>query len=200
MTEPKPSEPEYTETIELTDQDREDLAQLHAEPDSETPQHSILEVWQSTLKGADFEAARPVTMQWALHVTGNYPVELKDMEKYREVYFERVFKLRDILDAEIGSDPEAFSFVGPKDDGLENREHYLNLLLEWQKEILSWELNWDCTSETAGIEIASLSEVHKMFFGQTGLTQFLDNIELDFKPEDAEEIQRELDAMKDGHE
>jgi hypothetical protein len=46
--------------------------------------------------------------------------------------------------------------------------------------VLGWELDWDCTDSAAGAELAAISEVHTMFFGDVGLTSLLDQISFEF--------------------
>ena len=81
-----------------------------------------------------------------------------------------------------------------------NSHHYLNVLLNWQKAILTWELDWDCTSPDAAVDLAALVEVHKMFFDGTGISSLLDQIKFEFTEEHQALLAEELAALKDSWE
>ena len=70
-------------------------------------------------------------------------------------------------------------------------------MFSWQKVILSWELDWDCTSPSAAVEIASIIEVHKMFFGDTGMVTLLDQINLEFTEDMQQQLMVELEELKE---
>jgi hypothetical protein len=161
--------------------------------------HTVLEVWREVLRPARKEAKNRVTAGWAAKVINSYgKIDFADMNDFRDLYYAKIDELLTILEAEIDSDPDCLSYDSPEDDALENRLHYKNLLRDWQKAILGWELAWDCADPFAAIELGAISEVHKMFFGQTGLTQFLDNIRFEYTPDDQQELADELEAMRSG--
>ena len=187
------------ETIELSDQDREDLAKLDdgvtAVPDP--TYHPVLQVWREILKPARDELDSKITPQWASRIVQSYQdVGYNDMPAMRDRYYGKILELLYILETEIASDDECLNYSTPEEDVLENRAHYFNLLRDWQLQFLRWELSWDCTDPHAGVELAAVSEVHKAFFGQTGVTQYLENIKLELTPADQDELAAALEELR----
>ena len=97
-----------------------------------------------------------------------------------------------VLDNEISTDDQCLTYTEPAEDAKENSHHYKNLLLQWQLMFLQWELEWDPTTPYAAIELGAISEAHKMFFGQTGITAFLDNIGFEYTEDDQQVMQETL--------
>lgn len=190
MTEP-------VESIEMSDQDERDLEKLLAE--GNPPEfHPVLEVWREVLKPATELAKEKVTPQWASKMVATYPrVEFADMELMQHLYFAKIGELAEILDAEIATDKDCLTYRTPEEDVEENSDHYKNLLRDWQLAFLQWEMDWETTSPTAPVELAAISEVHKMFFGQTGLTAYLDNIKFEFTEEDQQSLAQALMDLRD---
>ena len=194
---------EYTESIELSEQDQADIIQLYGEPDGgpagEIPAyHTILEVWRAVLEPAAELAKEKVTPQYASKMVATYAgLTLADCKDLQASYYAKIGQLAEILDLEIKSDPDCLSYSEPEDDAEENAYHYKGLLLTWQQLFLQWELEWTCTDEGAGVELAAISEVHKLFFGQTGLTQHLDNIRLEYTEDDQAELAEALQEQRD---
>jgi hypothetical protein len=189
------------ESIEppLTEQDQADLAQLYGEPDGvEAPQfHPILEVWAKVLEPAAAEGRKPVTPQWANRMVAEYrELRFCDTPQLRDYYFGKIGVFNRILLDEIASDPDCLSYATPEEDVAENSHHYKNLLLTWQMQMVQWEIEWDPTADDAGIELAAISEIHKMFFGQMGLTAFLDNIKFEFTEDDQAQLAEALNDVK----
>lgn len=196
---------EHDDNIEglLTEQDRADLAQLDqgiAAPGvpEGAPFHPILMVWREILKPAHDELGKRITPQWASRIVASYQdVSFTDMLDMRDRYYGKILELLAMVDAEIASDPDCLTYTTPEEDVAENSEHYKNLLRDWQVAFVKWEIEWDCTDPKAGVELAAISEVHKAFFGQSGLTQFLDNIRFIYTEEDQAELAGVLEALKE---
>jgi hypothetical protein len=195
---------EYTETIELSDQDQEDIAKLYALPtaEEEVPvQHTILEVWREVLAPAQKLAGEKVTPQYASKMVATYPgLTLADCREVQARYYAKIGQLAEILDLEISSDPDCLSYLdAPEEDAAENAYHYKGLLITWQQLFLQWELEWTCTDPDAAAELAAISEVHKLFFGPTGLTQHLDNIRLEYTEDDAATLAEVLQEQREAY-
>ena len=159
--------------------------------------HPILQVWREVLKPARDEQARKVSPQYANRMIQSYTgLDFADMNDLRDGYFGKIIELLEILEAEIATDSDCLSYSTPEEDVAENSVHYKQLLTDWQLRFLQWELDWTCTDENAAVEIAAISEVHKMFFGPTGLTAFLDNIRFEFTEADQAELSAALEALR----
>lgn len=192
------SENEFTESIEpadITDSDIHDFMDGGKLPSF----HAVLQVWQEILKPAEDELNAKVTPQWANRIIQSYPqITYADMVAYRDSYFGKILELSKILDFEISTDDECFNASSPEEDAEFNSHHYKNLLVQWQLAILQWELDWDTEDKHAAVELAAISEVHKMFFGDTGITAFLDNIKFEFNEDDQATLSEALQELKEG--
>lgn len=185
---------------ELTDLDQADLIQLFSEPDAVKPPeyHTILEVWREVLRPAAGEATTKPSPQWCNRMVQSYAgVRYQDMLDFRDLYFGRLIHLADLLNEEIATDDDCLTYSKPEDDVLENAGHYKNLLLVWQQAILQWELDWDCQNPNAAAELGVISEVHKVFFGPEGLTNFLDNVGFQFSEADQQELADGLNELRE---
>lgn len=202
---PEDQYPDYVETIELSDQDQKDLAELYSidggklDDEAELPQfHPILEVWREVLKPAATERMQPPSSGWCNRIVSSFQeVEFADMYNFRDTYFDKIAQLAAIIDFEIGTDPDCLSYSSPEEDALENAEHYKSVLLLWQQAVQQWELEWSCVDIDAGVELAAISEVHKMFFGEVGLTQYLDNIRFEFTEADQATLAEALQDQRE---
>lgn len=171
------------ERIEISD---EEIQEFIGEPPAF---HPVLEVWREVLKPAALEAQKKVTPQWASRMVASYScLTFADMNQMRDRYFGKIAQLAAIVDLEIATDSDCLSYDKPEDDAAENAAHYKNILLQWQLQFLQWELEWDTVDPHAAVELAAISEVHKMFFGQTGLTAFLDNIKFEYTEADQADL------------
>lgn len=192
---------EDSNVIELSERDKADLDALGTySEDGEMPSfHTVLEVWREVLKPAAEEGAKKPTPQWCNRMVSTYTgLRFADMYELRDRYFGKIDELLEILKFEISTDPDCLSYATPEEDATENSAHYKNLLLSWQQAVLQWELDWDCTDEGAEVELAAVSEVHKMFFGQTGLTAFLDNIKFEYTEADQQQLAEALQEQQRG--
>ncbi|MGV0949424.1 MAG: hypothetical protein ACOYB3_02040 [Azonexus sp.] len=165
------------------------------------PYHTILEVWREVLKPARTERTAKITPQWANRIVSTYRgLEFADMVKFRDHYFDKIAELEDILLGEIETDDECLNVTKPEEDVENNSHHYINVLTNWQKTFLSWELDWDCTDDCAAAELAAISEVHRMFFDQNGITALLDQIKFEFSDNDRDLLAAELQELRDSRE
>lgn len=188
---------------EMTQQDLDDLAKLNAPADlAEAPSyHPILQIWRELLQHADAELLKAPTPQWSTRMLARYPgLEYADMIAVRDRYFGLIIDLRKVLDAVISTDADCLTYGSPEEDVEENSALYFQVLLDWQKTFLLEELEWNCTDPDAAARVAALSEVHEMFFGQTGLTQYLDNIRFEFTEADQAVLAEELNELRAGRE
>lgn len=194
---------EYSESIELSDQDQSDLDRLFAEPDgveaTEAPAfHTVLEVWREVLRPASALAGEKVTPAYAGKMVQSYPgIGFADVQELQARYYAKIEQLLDILHLEISTDDNCLVYTDPAEDAAENAHHYKNLLATWQLLFQQWELEWDCTDPAAAVELAAWSEVYKMFFGPTGITQFLDNIKLEYTEDDSATLSELLQDQRE---
>lgn len=184
------------ETIEMSDQDELDISALYAE---EPDYHTILEVWREVLKPTASEAKKSVGGTWAARINAQYPyIKFQEMHGFRDLYFAKIAELVAILDYEIASDPNCLKQLEVKLDATHNDVHYRNLLTEWQRAVVLWEIEWDCTAPDSHLELAAISETHKFFLGNNGILGYLDNIGFEFTEDDKQELANALNEMKGG--
>jgi len=163
--------------------------------------HTILEVWREVLKPAQTERTKKITPQWANRIVTTYNgLSFSEMPIFRERYFDKLAELEGILHDEIASDDECLNAATPAEDVEANTFHYLNVLINWQKAFLAWELDWECTHSDASIELSAISEVHRMFFDQNGLTALLDQIKFEFSDQDRDLLAAELQELRESRE
>lgn len=197
---------EQTEGLELSEKDQADIIQLFGEPSAEDPHepapeppsyHTILEVWREALRPAAELAHEKVTPQYASKMVASYAgLSYAQVQQLHDRYFAKIEALAQVLLAEIDSDPDALSHLSPEEDALENAAHYKNILRDWQLTLLDWELAWTTTDQDAVVELAAISEVHKMFFGPVGMTAYLDNIRFEFTEADQEALAAALEEHR----
>lgn len=165
------------------------------------PYNSILRIWAEVLKPAEQERYKKITPQWANRICTTYrEINFDDVPKFRDHYFDKVLELANILDLEIATDDECLNVTSAEEDVEHNTVHYLNVLIDWQKALLSWELAWDCSDACAAVELAAISEVHRMFFDQNGLTALLDQIKFEMTDDHRDLLAATLQEMRDAQE
>lgn len=185
---------ENTQETELTVED------ILAEADA-TPYHSILEVWREVLKPAVAERTVKITPQWANRICSSYrEINFADVPAFRDEYFDKIEELNDILKVEIATDDECLNVNTAEEDVERNGHHYLNLLIDWQKALLQWELDWGTADERAAVQLAAIAEVHRMFFDNTGLTSLLDNIKFEVSDADRDVLAAALQELRESQE
>jgi hypothetical protein len=182
---------------ETTMPEFETVDDLMADAAENAGYHTILEVWREVLAPAKDEAKKKITPQWANRIVTTYSsMFFGDMGDFRDRYFGKIADLEDILLDEIHSDDECLNMTTPEEDAKENAFHYLNVLINWQKAFLSWELDWDFAAHDAHAELAAISEVHRMFFDPNGLTALLDQIKFEFTDNDRDLLAAELEDLR----
>lgn len=158
----------------------------------------IINVWAEVIKSSKEVRKEKINPQWAERVTSAHrQVFYQDMPEYRDLFYDKIDQLAEALQAEIDTDDECLNYTTAEEDLEHNLHHYINVLFSWQKVILSWELDWDCTSASAAVDLASIIEVHKMFFGETGLVTLLDQIKFEFTESLQEQLYKELEELKE---
>lgn len=199
MTDKTPMpEDDYTEVIELpmTERDQAELAGMLAEPDN-FEYHTVLQVWLEILKQENLELNRAITPRWATNIVSKYDeIRFADMPVYVEEYFDLVEACRDIIQSTVDKHTDCLVFNDAAEDALENAPLYKQILQDWQIEFLRRELTWNCEDPRAAVKIAALSEVHGVFFGETGLAAHLEVIKLEFTDDDQAELQTALDDFR----
>lgn len=188
---------ESAEEVQLSEQDKRDLAALGAEAEPEE-YHTILEVWRTILVSADRPDNRHVTPRWASEIVSNYlGVGFPDMPRYVDYYFSLTNRMLEVLDGIIAADEDCLKPDNREDDLAHNRDRYLEVLREWQLLLLTEELEWDVAHPDAPLQLAALAEVQKMFFGQTGVVGYLEAIKLEVTEEDQEALATTLATRRD---
>jgi hypothetical protein len=188
-----------------TELDEAEIQAMYNEPDgvsgADEPQfHTVLEVWREVLRPVSKEKHARITPAWANRITSSYrELDFADMRAFQEIYYDLHLELLGIVHAEIATDSDCLSYTTPEEDAAENAGHYRQVLIDWQTSILRRELAWECDSETAAVELAAISEIHKFYFGapnQQGLTAYLENIKLEYTEADQLELRRALDEVR----
>lgn len=184
---------DVTETIEIDEN-------LPPEPEApETPYHTLLEVWRAVLAPARDGEMRneKVSPQWATKIVSTYQgLTYGDTPAVNALLYLIVDELGQILDDEIATGDDPLEWADAESDVQNNSQHYRNLLTSWQCHMLRRELEWDPRDADAAVMLAALSEVHNMFFGQTGLTAHLESIKFQFTEEDQADLRTALEETR----
>lgn len=195
----------------LTDRERaemmEQLSQMQADMglngDEVQPPpatHTLLEVWSSILGDIETMRAEPISMASASQTLNSYPfLRLHHLSEFHKRFYDHLLEYREILEAEIATDPSCFKHV--EDDAEKNREHYLNLLVAWQVLALQHQEAWDHSDKDAAAEFAAISESTLFVVGDNGLIAHLGAIQFPMSAEDRDTVtQAILDAIEESRE
>lgn len=159
--------------------------------------HSILEVWDSILAPVVNERRKPPTAQWSTKVLSKYHgLTYQDMPALQELFYDKIEELHIILRVRIEEDPESLNVHSAEEDIEQNALRYKHILFDWQKAFLLWEIAWEATDPSAAIIIGAMSEVHGMFFGQTGIIALLEQVNFEFTEQDQQELAQEFELLK----
>ena len=161
------------ESIETMPEDvQEFLDAANAAPD--TVEHSLLKVWTEVLSNIEAAMDTKLSMVSVNSITRAWPqIKVQEANAYHWAYHSNLLVMRRILEEVVASDEDALGRTG-SDDIEKNRKHYLELLTEWQRQIVRWEQDWDPTDEEAHVWLAAYLTVGEFFFGDQGLIRHLD--------------------------
>ncbi len=199
---------DFTEEILSPDDEAKVLEfkrKLEDEPEIPT-YHVLLKVWRDVLEPAAKEAEKPVTPQWANKMVATYAgLKFADCLALRDNYFGILGELAAILNWQISTDPGCLSYADRESDVENNAHHYKNIILNWQMMFLQYELEWDCTSEYAAVDLAALSEVHKTLFGGPDRQGFMGHLDAigftdHFTEADQQDLHDALTEMRENSE
>ena len=195
----------------LTDRERaemrEQLSQLQVDPDVDGSEvqlppatHTLLEVWSSILGDIETMRAEAISMASASQTLNSYPfLRLRHLSEFHERFYDHLLEYREVLEAEIATDPSCFKHV--EDDAEKNREHYLNLLVAWQVLALRHQEAWDHADKDAAAEFAAISESTLFVVGDNGLIAHLGAIQFPMPAEDRDTVtQAILNAIEESRE
>lgn len=156
-------------------------------------EHTLLEVWREVLSNIEVMEKNKLSMREAGALLQQFPFLIMfDLRRYPAIYWAKMKEMRAIVLAEIESDPEALTKV--ETDAVDNKHHYLNILVGWQRLVRQWEDAWDVTQLRADMEFIAIAQIHNFFLSQTGLVAHLSEIEMEFSQEDAQTVAEAIEA------
>ena len=155
--------------------------------------HTLLEVWREVLSNIEVMEKNKLSMREAGALLQQFPFLIMfDLRRYPAIYWAKMKEMRAIVLAEIESDPEALTKV--ETDAVDNKHHYLNILVGWQRLVRQWEDAWDVTQLRADMEFIAIAQIHNFFLSQNGLVAHLSEIEMEFSQEDAQTVAEAIEA------
>ena len=162
--------------------------------DTPAPQkHTLLETWREVLSNIENLEKNKLSMREAGALLQQFPfLIMSDLRRYPPMYWSKMKEMRDIVLVEIESDPEALTKV--ETDAVDNKHHYLNILVGWQRLVRQWEDAWDVGQTRADLEFIAIAQVHAFFLSQNGLVAHLSEIEMEFSQEDAQTVAEAIEA------
>lgn len=179
---------------QLTAKDIADL-KLLGDTDGDAPKRTLLEVWREVLSNIEDSRDTRVGPAAANRIIGSWPkMTYGDIPHYHARYHDLLLEMRDILHAEIDAHPDALENID--DDAEDNRDRYINLLFEWQKKVIDWELAWDPADPNAAAELAAIADATAFYLGGMGLVDHLTQIKFVFDEDAQAEMVQRLEAYR----
>ena len=176
---------EARRVVEEVVEDEAQVIQMPPKP----ADHTVLEIWQKVLSNIDTAKQERITTANAFKILNAYPfLTTKDLVPYYTTFYWCLEQYRDALAFEIDTDPDCFSWSDPELDAENNRHHYFNLMVNWQRLALSMRTDWEASSELAGPELAALSDSQSFMLGEKGIVNLLGQLNLEFDSDDAAEV------------
>ena len=162
---------------------------------AEQEPRTLLATWKELLSNIEASRDEPITIQLAARVLANWPkISVQEVAEYFEIYHELLLEMRAAFEIVLAAHPKAIKRV--EDDAEVNRDVYIEILTEWQKTALGWELDWDVTAENAHIQMGAIVDATNFFLSQKGLVAHFDTIQLRFEEADSVALAAELEAWK----
>lgn len=195
-----------TTTPELTD---EDLAAIQASLDegSNGLTHSVLAVWRELFSNIPKVSQERVTPGLAMNIVSTWPkISVQETPIYHKLYHVYLAEAAELVEQALPEDEEkqaaALAYTG-EDDARENEAIYLEILLQWQLQLMQWEAKWDATEEYAHIRAAVIADVHKFLLSATGIVEHLSAINFKYtdeaKAEHAKLMEEYADELEASH-
>ena len=145
-----------------------------ASDNGSVPEFALLKVWLEVLGNIEQALETRLSMSAIHGIVRAWPeLRVQEAMTYHYNYHSNLLVMRRILEAIIAQDDECLSREGA-DDIEESRDLYLQLLTEWQRQMVRWEKTWDPGDEDAHIWMAAYLSVGEFFFGEQGLVRHLD--------------------------
>lgn len=150
-------------------------------------EHTLLKVWQDVLSNGVKLSSDKASMAEAVRLVSMYDfLEFHDVETHRAMFYRFIEDARLIIDNIIEENPDALKNV--EDDATENRELYLDVILQWSKLFYEAEQAFDSDSSNAAAAASSYLDAQAFLLGGKGLIQHLETIGFEYDEEDAELI------------
>lgn len=171
---------EIVETIEFDES-------TTPEPEAPPREYTMLETWREILSNVETMKDRRITMEDALQTLNNHPyLKLFDVPVHNATFYSFLSAAFDALNHEIESDPECLKRA--ENDAEENREHYLNLIINWGKIARQREETWDVTNPSSAPMLSGHIEAASFLMGSKGLLAHLGEIDFEYDEEDAQMV------------
>ena len=176
---------EARRVVEEVVEDDSNVIQMPPKP----ADHTVLEIWQKVLSNVNAAKQERITTTNAFKLLASYPfLTTKDLVPYYTAFYWCLEQYRDVLEFEIGTDDRCLEWTDPDLDAENNRHHYTNLMVNWQRLALSMRTDWEASSELAGPELAALNDSQSFMLGEKGIINLLSQLKLDYDQADADEV------------
>lgn len=176
---------EARRVVEEVVEDEAQVIQMPPKP----ADHTVLEIWQKVLSNVDAAKKERITTTNAFKLLTSYPfLTTKDLVPYYTAFYWCLEQYRDALEFEIDTDDRCLEWTDPDLDSENNRHHYTNLMVNWQRLALSMRTDWEASSELAGPQLAALNDSQAFMLGEKGIINLLSQLKLDYDQADADEV------------
>jgi len=155
--------------VQLSEQDVADLAKIGIDASDEEaakPQRTLLTAWRHVFGNVAKSRAEKVPLMAASRIVASWPkLSFQDTAVYHDLYHSYLTAIGDFLD---DVRPAAFDLIGDA-DGVDNREDYVALLVEWHIYLDFLKNSWNASDPESHIQAAALVDAGEFVFSQTGL-------------------------------
>ena len=167
---------------------------VSGEENTQAPKMTLLEIWYTILSNAEEESKARIDMPTAMRIVNNHGLPLKDCGEYNRRYFDILVDAFNALVELIESNPD--SIDREREDGVDNRATYLNVILAWSGLLQVRELEWSFDQPNAAAELAAYTDAANFLLGSQGLLAHLEQIDFGYDEDDAQMMRDALTGVE----
>lgn len=170
-----------------------------AEEAEEAGYRSVLELWQYMFNGSEADEAKPMGMNWSVHLmtTWHHLIKFSDLQAVKDNFFRIIKDVKRVLDEAVDSDPDSLLVANAEEDADRNKDLYRQIMFDWQRALLVEESEWDFEAPDATVKIVALGEVQQRLIGRDGMNRYLSAINFPFTQEDNYAMEKELQEFRE---
>ena len=169
-----------------------------AEKTDPTASHSLMEIWEYTLRGGLEASKERITPAMYRQVINVWPqIRPREITSYYKLYYQILEEYRSDIIAH--TKPEHLEEGAGEDDLERFHDDYVALLIDWQKRLCEYEVEWSPESmyPDAYISMAAIADSTNLIFGPQGLTTFLIDRGFTLSEEEQKKLQDSVEEHRE---